>query len=277
MKIWMPQAGHWVRGKSLVDALAVDWNARPVLAAVGGGGKTAALHQLAGELAARGKKVLLTTTTHMMMPDPPGLLTGDPGQIAEQLVVRRLAWLGQPASDSKMKGAPEALYQAMCALADVVLVEADGSRQLPLKLPASHEPVIPDNATHVLVLAGLSALGQLVQTVCHRPERVMQLLLEDSGLPVKAADLALASFSGCYTASGLGPGSDHRLDAADVARILRQGYWLPWVAAAASERTGTVVLNQADDEGRLASGQQIASLLAPIPCLITQLNDHAVK
>lgn len=41
-----------------------------------------------------------------------------------------------------------------------LLVEADGSRQLPLKAPASHEPPIPDFADIVIVVAGLSALGR---------------------------------------------------------------------------------------------------------------------
>ena len=42
---------------------------------------------------------------------------------------------------------------------DVVLVEADGSRRLPLKCPAAHEPVLPRGMSHCVAVAGLDALG----------------------------------------------------------------------------------------------------------------------
>jgi molybdenum cofactor cytidylyltransferase len=51
------------------------------------------------------------------------------------------------------------------------LVEADGSRQRPLKAPGKHEPPIPSFAETVLVVAGLSGLGKpLDDENVHRPE-----------------------------------------------------------------------------------------------------------
>jgi len=41
-----------------------------------------------------------------------------------------------------------------------LLIEADGSRQTPLKAPSTHEPPIPDFTDTVIVVAGLSALGK---------------------------------------------------------------------------------------------------------------------
>jgi probable selenium-dependent hydroxylase accessory protein YqeC len=41
-----------------------------------------------------------------------------------------------------------------------LLVEADGSRQLPLKAPGEREPVIPSWVDMVVVIAGLSGLGK---------------------------------------------------------------------------------------------------------------------
>jgi molybdenum cofactor cytidylyltransferase len=56
------------------------------------------------------------------------------------------------------------------------LIEADGSRRRPLKAPAAHEPVIPGWAEHVVVIAGLSALGKpLSSEWVHRPERFAAL------------------------------------------------------------------------------------------------------
>lgn len=242
MVVWQPQAGIYIRARTLCESLPVDFASRQVIAAVGAGGKTSALHGLARELSAMGKKVLLTTSTHMAMPDRAESLTEDPIVIRQRLAADHFALVGRPAGHGKMEGVPAHAYLAICSLADIVLVEADGSRQMPLKLPARHEPVIPDNTTHVLVLAGLGAIGQTVQAACHRPELVRQLLKV---------------------------GADHCLTPADLATIIGQGYWQPFVAA--ENRTGTVILNQADDADRFASAVQIAAMLAPVPCLITQL------
>ncbi len=52
-----------------------------------------------------------------------------------------------------------------------ILIEADGSRMLPLKAPAEHEPVIPEWVDAVIVLAGMSALGKpLSSDTVFRPE-----------------------------------------------------------------------------------------------------------
>ncbi len=58
---------------------------------------------------------------------------------------------------------------------DTVIVEADGSRMRPCKAPASHEPVIPPEATHVIPVAGIEAVGGKISDIAHRPERVAVL------------------------------------------------------------------------------------------------------
>ncbi len=56
-----------------------------------------------------------------------------------------------------------------------VIVEADGSRMRPCKVPAAHEPVIPDKATMVIPVAGMDAVGGRLDKVAHRPELVAAL------------------------------------------------------------------------------------------------------
>jgi len=52
-----------------------------------------------------------------------------------------------------------------------LLIEADGSRQRPLKAPGAHEPVVPEWVDMVIVTAGLSGLGQpLEEEWVFRPE-----------------------------------------------------------------------------------------------------------
>ena len=65
---------------------------------------------------------------------------------------------------------PPHLFAALPESADYVLVEADGSRGLPLKAPASHEPVIRSETDGVLGCIGLSAIGRPAGEVLFRRE-----------------------------------------------------------------------------------------------------------
>ena len=52
-----------------------------------------------------------------------------------------------------------------------LLIQADGSRQRPLKAPAEYEPSIPEFVDAVVVGAGLSGLEKpLTEEYVHRPE-----------------------------------------------------------------------------------------------------------
>lgn len=145
-----------------------------IQAVVGSGGKTTLIHQLAAEARAQGKKLLITTTTHMRI-EPDTLLTGEAAPILRALEEKGYAMAGVQEGEKICSLPPEA-YRAACAAADLVLVEADGSRGLPLKFPGEQEPVIPDNADEILVVCGLDGLGRLAREVCHRLERVTACL-----------------------------------------------------------------------------------------------------
>ena len=72
-----------------------------------------------------------------------------------------------------------------------LLVEADGSRRLPLKAPAPHEPVIPAWARQVVAAAGLSALGKALDGgVVHRFERYAALAEQAVGSPITIETIA---------------------------------------------------------------------------------------
>ena len=61
------------------------------------------------------------------------------------------------------------------------LVEADGAKGRLLKAPAEYEPVIPDGADRVIIVAGLDAIGKpLDERAVHRPEIAVRLL----GIPL---------------------------------------------------------------------------------------------
>jgi probable selenium-dependent hydroxylase accessory protein YqeC len=65
-------------------------------------------------------------------------------------------------------------------VAEVILVEADGSRQRPLKAPDRHEPVIPEAADMVCPMVGIDALGEPLSSLSvHRPQLVARIHQSD--------------------------------------------------------------------------------------------------
>lgn len=152
---------------------------RPGLTAIiGGGGKTTLLYRLARELEERGS-VIVTTSTHIFKPtDLPFALTA--GKVSGILCV------GMPCENGKLS-APQQSFRELTALADYVLVEADGSAGRPLKAHASHEPVIPREANQVICVVGASGLNRPAAVKVHRPERFMALSGSDTAAPEAVA------------------------------------------------------------------------------------------
>ena len=145
-----------------------------VISYVGSGGKTTLIHRHAQELRRQGKRVLVTTSTHMFI-EKDTLLTGDPQTIIDRISQTGYAMAGIPHGE-KIGPLPDAVYLAVCDHADAVLVEADGSRRMPLKFPAAHEPVIYENTDEIIVVCGLCGLGKPLAEVCQRPELVKKCL-----------------------------------------------------------------------------------------------------
>jgi molybdenum cofactor cytidylyltransferase len=151
------------------------------VAFVGGGGKTSLLLALGRELAAADKRVVGTTTTRMAAAEVKGApaygLLQDLAQLGERLDKTRfclvVGGLGREKAQSVSPALPARLLSRDDV--DVVLVEADGARQLPVKAPAAHEPVIPPETTLLVPVVGIDALSAPLQDVAHRPRLVAEL------------------------------------------------------------------------------------------------------
>ncbi len=174
-----------------------------VVALVGGGGKTTLMFQLAGELVAQGRKVVTTMTTkifveqmsrapaRLVLQGEGALLAQLPGLLAEHGHV--LLAGGTVVEQDKVQGLECALIDRIAAhpAVDVIVIEADGSRRLPFKAPAGHEPVIPACTTIVVPVVGLDVIGRpLTAEFVHRPERVAALTGASLGDPVTPAMVA---------------------------------------------------------------------------------------
>ena len=145
-----------------------------IIAVVGSGGKTTLIKKLAETYRAEGKNVLVTTSTHMFI-EADTLLTDDADTILRALKETGYAMAGLP-SGEKIKALSPETFRTVSAHADVVLVEADGSKGLPLKFPNATEPVIPEHPDEIIVVCGLNAIGKRAKEVCHRLELVQACL-----------------------------------------------------------------------------------------------------
>ena len=153
----------------------------PLVAAIGGGGKTTLLHSLTEELREQGAHVVLATTTHFMPFD--GVETVSSSNKAEVeaalardgIVCAAAPAAGRAGAAGKLGPSPIALDE-LRLLADVVLVEADGSKRLPLKLHVEHEPVVPAGSACVVYVLGASGFGRPLAQACHRAELASERL-----------------------------------------------------------------------------------------------------
>ena len=149
---------------------------RGVTAVIGGGGKTTLLRVLGEELAEAGHTVLLCTTTKIY-PFPGLVNLSAPSEQALRRTLRsaRLAAAGTPIPGTDKWGALELSMDCLMALANFVLVEADGSAGRPMKAHAAHEPVVPLQANQTILVVGASGFGHPIAQAAHRPERYARL------------------------------------------------------------------------------------------------------
>lgn len=156
----------------MMDISALLGVERGVTALIGGGGKTTLMYTLAEELRHRGT-VVVTTSTHIQRPEQYPVLTAA-DDVASALAEHGTVCVVSESPEGKLC-APALSFEALAALADFVLVEADGSKRLPLKAHAPHEPVIPVNARRIIYVVGADGFGRPIRQVCHRPERYAAL------------------------------------------------------------------------------------------------------
>lgn len=184
---------------SLLDALGYSDSERMprIVSFVGGGGKTTSMNRLAEELAEKGYRVLVTTTTHIGCPKK--------GQVCKTEradTLLRMEWenqiltAGKPEKDGiKLAmmdglGDPEILEKLLQQM-DFILIEADGAKCLPLKVPADHEPVFLPQTGLVIACAGLSSVGKTFDSTCFRFEQKGDWLMRQKDDVITPEDIAL--------------------------------------------------------------------------------------
>ncbi len=206
---------------------------------VGAGGKSTALRTIAGILSRSGIRARMTTTTRVGMEEFSGYPVSMAATAAEVLQAcggpeeLRLIVFGPSSTPGKYAGLDLILMEGLSLDDDcVLLVEGDGSRRKPLKVPTSREPVIPPVSSQVFALMGASGFNEPVdEEHCYNHEAAFGML---------------------------SPGS-HRFDAASLAAL---------AAHPAGCRKGVtpgmgyhVILNQGDIEDKRAVGSEALHIL----------------
>lgn len=148
---------------------------KEIISVIGAGGKTTLIHRLAEDYKKKNKKVLICTTTHMFR-EAETDISCDVEQIIRKLEQRGICMAGRIDRENhdKIVSLPEEILKSAMRYADVVLIEADGSKHLPVKYPGAHEPVIYQNSTKIILVMGLWTLGQPINKTVFRYEKMLK-------------------------------------------------------------------------------------------------------
>lgn len=158
-----------------------------VISIVGAGGKTSLMYCLAEMYSENNMNVLMTTTTHIYKPER-YKYAADEEQLGKIWDRGGIAVMGEPCEEKKLSQ-PEDIDRYI-SLADVAIIEADGSRGMPCKVPYDHEPVVPEQSDMVIGVVGIDALGKPLNKVCYGSENAARLLGTDESHILTEEDIA---------------------------------------------------------------------------------------
>lgn len=222
------------------DALYLN-RAAATVAFSGSGGKTTCCADLTDESLAKASRVILTTTTKMRVP-PQHLDASSLEDIVSTLKrSSELLVLGKASQDGKkLCGPAPALLDRLVdraatdEVADLIVIEADGSRGASVKGYREGEPVFPCQVDRACVVVGIDAIGaDRMSPRVHRAEILWPLLgLEDAA----------------------------RLHENDVARALLSQ---PAYLAHAARFATSILINKVDDADAVERAEGLLAALEP--------------
>lgn len=177
MRLMLPFKTHWEEHPSLAKEIGLNKMVAPIISVVGAGGKTSTIEYLAEEYKSFGEKLIITTTTHMFQPTQWSWCKEESMEIVERyLETEDVVWVGIPCESNKIKSPSEAFLESLKECRVPLLVEADGAKRLPFKVPGDKEPVFLEGSSIVIGVLGIDALGKPLKEVCFRSNLAGKLL-----------------------------------------------------------------------------------------------------
>ena len=136
-----------------------------VIILCGAGGKTSYINNISKKY--KNKKVIITTTTKIFKTE------NYISHIDEETFKNNnIITLGKEFDKDKLTYAGDKELKNALRFADIIFIEADGSKYHTLKIPNNKEPVIPDfiinYISEIIVVMGVHAIGRKLSEVCYR-------------------------------------------------------------------------------------------------------------
>lgn len=136
-----------------------------VIIVCGAGGKTSYINNISKKY--KNKKVIITTTTKIFKTE------NYISHIDEETFKNNnIITLGKEFDKDKLTYAGDKELKNALRFADIIFIEADGSKYHALKIPNNKEPVIPDfiinYISEIIVVMGVHAIGRKLSEVCYR-------------------------------------------------------------------------------------------------------------
>lgn len=136
-----------------------------VIIVCGAGGKTSYINNISKKY--KNKKVIITTTTKIFKTE------NYISHIDEETFKNNnIITLGKEFDKDKLTYAGNKELKNALRFADIIFIEADGSKYHALKIPNDKEPVIPDfiinYISEIIVVMGVHAIGRKLSEVCYR-------------------------------------------------------------------------------------------------------------
>lgn len=227
---------------SLWEALRLNMMEHMVISFAGGGGKTSSMYCLADELAGWGKRIIVTTSTHIQHPEDRQVVLAERAETVESFIKDHEEWANpaggwvlvtaRSTDEGKLRGMELPEMEKLADLGDVLLVEADGAKRLPLKLPRDGEPVHLKSTHAVIGCTGLDCIGRPWKEKCFRFELAPQVFGRQM--------------------------EEERITPCHVAEILTSDKGTRKGTGHAQYR---MLLNKADDEERLSDAKEVVRAL----------------
>ncbi|MBQ8662810.1 MAG: putative selenium-dependent hydroxylase accessory protein YqeC [Eubacterium sp.] len=217
---------------------------KPIISLVGGGGKTSTMYAIAEGFWRQGKRVLVTTTTHIrgaeigvedllkeQVTENTAVFAKNLQEVEQLWQMNRIVVIGTGNAGEKVSMPESEFLSEAMAKAETVIIEADGAKCLPCKVPIENEPVLLSECNVVVGVMGMDALGQPATDICFRYERAKEVLGFEEG---------------------------HQISQMDMARILvsEQG-----TRKGVEDRDYYIVLNKCDTSELLAAAGEIAGMV----------------